>query len=118
MSEVSEKYASNQSQTGNKAVHVIREIFSGKNFKIEKIIFFGSRARGDYKNDSDWDFLVISKSELPIREKYRLIALIKRQLARLNIPNDIIVQSRHKFESQKNFPGNISYVANLEGIIT
>jgi len=116
MSVLSEKYTNEQSQTGNTALHVIRDTFTGTNLKIEKIIFFGSRARGDYNNDSDWDFLVISRRELPIREKHRLIGRIKRQLAKLNIPNDIIIQSRHKFESQKNFPGNISYVANLEGM--
>ena len=26
------------------------------------IILFGSRARGDYKKDSDWDFLIITDS--------------------------------------------------------
>lgn len=116
MSILPEKHAGDQGQTGNTAVHVIRDIFTGKNIKIEKIIVFGSRARGDYNKNSDWDFLVISRQELPIKQKHHLIGRIKRQLAKLNIPNDIIIQSRRKFESQKNFPGNISYVANLEGM--
>lgn len=116
MNVLSEKPVIDHSQIGNTAVHVIRDIFTDKNLKIEKIIFFGSRARGDYNDNSDWDFLVISRQELPIREKHRLIGRIKRQLAKLNIPNDIIIQSGRKFESYKNLPGNISYVANLEGM--
>jgi predicted nucleotidyltransferase len=116
MSVTSEINVTEQSQTCKTAVHVIRDIFADRKLEIEKIIFFGSRVRGDYNHDSDWDFLVISRWELPIREKHRLIVYIKRQLAKLNIPNDIIIQSRHKFESQKNFPGNLSYVAKLEGV--
>lgn len=106
-----------QKKAKNTALHVIREIFALKKIKIEEIIFFGSRARGDHKKDSDWDFLVVSDRELAIKEKHRLIIQIKRQLAKLGIPNDIIIQSRNKFNSMKNYPGTISYVANLEGAI-
>jgi predicted nucleotidyltransferase len=98
------------------ALHIIREIFTRRKIKIEKIIIFGSRARGDFNKDSDWDFLVIADKEIAIKEKHRLITQIKRKLAKLGIPNDIIIQSMSKFESMKNFPGNISYVANFEGV--
>lgn len=117
MNVLSEEHVTEQSKTRSTAVHVIREIFTTRNLKIEKIIFFGSRARGDYNNESDWDILVISSRELPIRQKHWLIGRIKRQFAKLNIPNDIIIQSRRKIELQKAFPGNISYVANLEGLV-
>jgi hypothetical protein len=32
-----------------------------KRFKIERIILFGSRARGDALKDSDYDFIIVSK---------------------------------------------------------
>ncbi len=100
----------------NTAVQVIREIFAIKEIKIEKILFFGSRARGDHNKESDWDFLVVVDKDLAFKEKHRLIVLIKRKLAKLGIPNDIIIQSSRKFDSMKNYPGNISYVVNLEGV--
>ena len=28
-----------------------------------KVILFGSRARGDFRLDSDWDFLILTKKE-------------------------------------------------------
>lgn len=31
------------------------------NFEIERIIFFGSRARGTFKKNSDYDFILVSK---------------------------------------------------------
>lgn len=98
------------------ALDVIRKSFSLKNINIENIIFFGSRARGDNKRDSDWDFLVVVDKELNFREKSRIIIEIKRSLARLGIPNDLLVQSRDKFNFMKSQPGNISYAANIEGI--
>ncbi len=30
-------------------------------FSLENIILFGSRARGDFDEDSDWDVLIIIK---------------------------------------------------------
>ena len=30
-------------------------------FNIDKIIFFGSRAKGTHKKDSDYDFILVSK---------------------------------------------------------
>jgi predicted nucleotidyltransferase len=105
-----------QQSARNTALRIIREIFTRKKIKIEKIIIFGSRARGDFNKDSDWDFLVIVDKEIEIKEKHRLIIQIKRKLAKLGIPNDIIIQSMSKFDSMKSFPGNISYVANFEGV--
>jgi uncharacterized protein len=32
-----------------------------------KIILFGSRARGDYRKDSDWDFMVLTEKEFDWR---------------------------------------------------
>ncbi|MGC9309973.1 MAG: nucleotidyltransferase domain-containing protein [Candidatus Nanoarchaeia archaeon] len=31
-----------------------------KDFKIKKIILFGSRAKGNYKNESDFDLIIVS----------------------------------------------------------
>ena len=105
-----------QKNARNTALRIIREIFTRKKITIEKIIIFGSRARGDFNKDSDWDFLVIADKEIAIKEKHRLIIQIKRKLAKLGIPNDIIIQSMSKFDSMKSFPGNFSYAANSEGV--
>ena len=35
-------------------------------FNVEKLFVFGSIVRGDFRNDSDIDFLVFFKSELPV----------------------------------------------------
>ncbi|MDO8582504.1 MAG: nucleotidyltransferase domain-containing protein [bacterium] len=40
------------------AVQIIRD-----GYKPEKIILFGSRARGDYRTDSDYDFIILKKTD-------------------------------------------------------
>ncbi|MEM6398262.1 MAG: nucleotidyltransferase domain-containing protein [Bacteroidota bacterium] len=36
-----------------------------------RVILFGSRARGDAKEDSDWDFLILTPSELSVKEQQK-----------------------------------------------
>lgn len=53
-----------------------------------QVILFGSRARGDARTDSDYDFLVIEDSTLP---RYRRAAKYRRALAGLLPSKDILV---------------------------
>ena len=49
-------------QTTNKNIELIKK-FKKKleKFGVEKIIFFGSRAKGTFNSESDFDIIVISK---------------------------------------------------------
>ena len=51
----------------NKMQILLREALKGVNY--EKIVLFGSRARGDFSEKSDYDILLIEKRELtPFRK--------------------------------------------------
>jgi len=84
--------------------------------EVDKIILFGSRARGDYTEDSDWDVLVVTKEEVDNKRKVDFIVELKILFARLNIPNDIIVKSREELDEEKNYAFTISSFALKEGI--
>ena len=57
---------------------------------IEKVILFGSRARGTFRHDSDWDFLVVMRSALPRAER----SLVVRRTARLKgVAMDFLVRT-------------------------
>jgi predicted nucleotidyltransferase len=56
----------------------------------EKVILFGSRARGEARPESDVDLLVIAKSEQP---RYRRSAPLYGALSDILIPMDILVYS-------------------------
>jgi len=85
-------------------------------FHVINIILFGSRARGDFKEDSDWDILVIVKEEFSIKEKRRLMGSIYKRLARLEDSYEIIIKTERDFERMKKVVGSLSYDADLEGV--
>jgi predicted nucleotidyltransferase len=37
------------------------------------LILFGSRARGDYKKDSDWDILILTKKQVDVKLKNNIL---------------------------------------------
>ena len=42
--------------------------------KVEysSILLFGSRAKNDFKKESDWDFLIIIKKKMDLKDQYSL----------------------------------------------
>lgn len=78
----------------------------------ERILLFGSHARGEAREDSDLDLLVI-ESEVPDRaaEMVRL----RRVLRPLRIPADILVYSRDDVTRWGDQPGSALYWALQEG---
>jgi len=99
------------------AIKIIKEEIENRGLKVLKIILFGSRARWDFKEDSDWDFLIVIDKDLDRRTKWDIIIKIKRKLAMLKIPNDIIINSIREFEERRDNVGYIIYYAVREGIV-
>jgi len=52
------------------------------NLCCERIVLFGSRARGDFRERNDYDIWVIVKVSLTIKEKMRLTGLLRKELAK------------------------------------
>jgi predicted nucleotidyltransferase len=94
---------------------IVHQLMQDHGIQVKQILLFGSRARGNADKDSDWDFFVIVDRELSFPEKWDIIDEIKRQLAKLSIPNDLIVSSEKAFEEMKKYPGTISYEVATEG---
>ncbi len=89
---------------------VILDVTKEMNIEIDKIILFGSRARGDYREDSDWDILIITKDDLKLNKKLKLIRKIKLILSK-KISTDIIIMNK------KNYYTHIDDIGHLVGII-
>ncbi len=92
---------------------VITEEFTKRALTVEEIILFGSRARGDFNKDSDWDILVVVSEDID-RETYR--ELWYSVYRRLNVPIDLIIVPKEKLEELKDSPGFIYYYALREGV--
>ncbi len=99
-----------------KVAKVITQEVERRGAKVVKILLFGSRARGTARHDSDWDFLVIVDKEMSFNEKWEIIDAIKLDLAKMGIPNDIIIKSEKEIELIQNDVGRISYYALKEGV--
>ena len=80
------------------------------------ILLFGSRARQDYTEDSDYDLLIITNNELSIQEKREYKAKIRKLLAKEKIPVDILIQSNKEVEIKRQITGHIVKQALKEGI--
>ncbi len=94
---------------------ILEEIKKG-GLKPFRILLFGSRAKDEHKEDSDWDFYVIVDKDLDHKEKWEIILKIKRKLAELEIPNDIIINPVSWVEKYQNDVGRITYYALKEGV--
>ncbi|HEV7667846.1 MAG TPA: nucleotidyltransferase domain-containing protein [Thermoanaerobaculia bacterium] len=91
---------------------MVRRIVSG--FHPERIILFGSHARGEAGADSDVDLLVVmpflgSKLEKQIE--------IRLALRGISVPKDIVVTSPEEFRWRQEIPGTIERPAAREGKI-
>ena len=82
-------------------------------FKPEKIILFGSCARGGVNVDSDIDLLVIPKGKCASNRD--LAVKIHSSLWGMKVPVDIIVKTKSQFEKEKEKFWTISHSAAKEG---
>ena len=99
------------------AVEIVNNILGWHGLRAKRFILFGSRARGDHRPDSDWDIFVVLDQELAFPEQQALLVEIKRALARLRIPNDVVLRSEEQFDAMKDSPGVLSYYVAREGIV-
>lgn len=79
----------------------------------ERIILFGSHARGEGAADSDVDLLVVFQRLETSR--HETTAEIYKTLRSIRIPFDVIVTSLDRFERYKDVPNTIYWPAVREG---
>ena len=98
--------------------NTISAVLREEKLTLHKIILFGSRARGDFDEESDYDILVIVNEELPLHKKRELAVKITNALHKEMkfTAFDIIVKSLRVFEEEKNIVNTISYEARREGL--
>jgi predicted nucleotidyltransferase len=86
-----------------------------RQFHPDRIILFGSHARGDAGPDSDIDLLVVLPLKNPRREKAALELAMRLAVHDIKYPKDIIVVTPEEVERQRGLSGTIVHPALLEG---
>ncbi len=103
-----------------KAIDLIRRVVldeAGKlGVRVEKIILFGSRARGEAREDSDYDILIVVKGRLDRRQRRELARRIRWRLAGALIPADIIITGGMEWERYRGVVGHLFHAVAEEGI--
>ena len=105
----------------NKELEIVKKIINEEMEKegitVEKIILFGSRARGESCKESDWDLLVVINKKVDRKQRWKIIINIKRRLVLFSISNDIIIEYSKQIAERQNNVGHITYYALKEGIV-
>ena len=83
-------------------------------FHPEKVILFGSHARGEAGPDSDVDLLIVMPVKGSRREKAVQIGVA---LQDIRAPKDIIVTTPENFEWRKEISGTVERPADREGMV-
>ena len=82
----------------------------------ETIIFFGSRARGNSRPDSDVDLLIVESEPFsPQRSRRKEAMRLYIALKGLNVSKDILLYSREEFDHWKNSKSHVVGRAVREG---
>ena len=82
------------------------------------ILLFGRRTGQDFEEESDWDFLIIVKKNLDLKEKRELWYKIYRRFHEYFpfIAIDIILKDEQSFEKEKKVANTISNEVYQEGV--
>ncbi len=89
---------------------VCRRLFD--KFDPERVILFGSLARGTADDRSDVDLLVVCSIH---SNRRKVMVDMDRALAGLGIARDIVVLTPEEYEEDRKIPGTVARPAWLEG---
>jgi uncharacterized protein len=86
-----------------------------REYDPDKIILFGSRARGEGKPDSDIDILVVSDREKDI-PRYKRGQNVRLKLAGISVPLDILFYTHDDLNRFKNIRQSFCATVRREGV--
>ena len=84
----------------------------GHEFHAQKVVLFGSYARGVATADSDVDLLVVAETSLPPRKRY---AAVRRLLADYPAAFDIIVKTPDEYARWRSVVNHVVHFAERSG---
>jgi len=83
-----------------------------RKFDPEKIILFGSYARGAATEDSDVDLLIVAHTDLAPRERFPAVS---RLLANYPVAFDVVVRTPEEYKRARRVVNHIVYFADKYG---
>jgi predicted nucleotidyltransferase len=93
-------------ESSDKVIEVIKRT-AHEYLPDAEVLLFGSHARNNASSESDYDILLITNTELSIKEKLPIRTKIRKSLLQIGIRSDILIQSKLEVAKKKNLPGHI-----------
>ena len=99
-------------------IDTLKKILSELNIDYFKIILFGSRAKGEGTEGSDWDFYIIINNISSEQERRKLWYHVYRMFHQYFpiTPVDIVIKDRESYELEKTIINTLSYEVTVEGL--
>ncbi len=86
--------------------------------RVERIILFGSRARGEATNESDYDILVVLGTRPRWRTLMRLQSRVRTRLYKLlGAEVDLFLVDKAWYDRRRSLWGSLEYEAAREGVV-
>jgi predicted nucleotidyltransferase len=83
-----------------------------------KVMLFGSRARKDHSEHSDYDLLIIADKTYTTREKLHWMSILNKALVQtIHAPVDVLLNSEEEIKIKKELPGHVVRWATQEGLL-
>jgi len=95
---------------------VVEEEARGLGIGVERVVLLGSRVRGDWDEESDWDILLVVEPGVERRVLRRLQYRVYRALGDHGIYADVLVVPGDRLVRYGSDPGLIYNVALREGV--
>jgi predicted nucleotidyltransferase len=81
----------------------------------EAVLLFGSRARGDSDDDSDWDLFVVLPDDAP--PGIARPSALRRAAAPAELPIHAVAARKSVFEAKQSDPNTLSHDVARDGIV-
>lgn len=97
----------------------IKNLLSEYGLRNFGIVLFGSRAREENREDSDYDFLIVTEENLPVPERRKIKSAIRQRLITIDriVPIDLLIEYKEEFDFKSRFLGSVAYDAVHEGVL-
>lgn len=82
---------------------------------VERVILFGSRARGDHDDDSDWDLCVLLEDDIPAG-RYTPVSLWQA-VRGLGASIQVVPMRRSVFETSRRDVNTLAHDVAADGIV-
>jgi len=83
-------------------IRITEELKKTFSERLKAVVAFGSRVRGDFHSESDFDILVVIEN-LTLDDELEVIKIISREEETTGIPYEPVIKSLEVFEKEKQF---------------